>query len=297
MGFPGRSSLPGNISRHGILLHEPAPSFILTPILVVAFCIHWCWVVNAVLRLYSASSHVHGWGSTVGRNREFPYSPPSADIGRGRKWSKLQSIQRSATGRLWGKWRWGAQKCSAFRLPSCFWRGHTILSPTSTDFSIKGWFSITELCTGHSHFVVNVSNESSHPFNSSRSLRTAWAISGLLGYWLWAFLSTVFSLHLNALFELARPVLGNKEKLQHVLIGSFTLMFWNPYPGFQNHICHGITRLKRLYFNLFLILFSIFSLACLKQTGVLETSKNVEFWLTQFFKFWTSHFDVSVFPS
>lgn len=53
------------------------------------------------------------------------------------------------------------------------------------------------------------------------------------------------------LFELARPVL---RKLQHLFTGSFTLLFWTPYLGFQIHICQRITRLKRFYFCLFLIL-------------------------------------------
>ena len=111
-----------------------------------------------------------------------------------------------------------------------------------------------------------------------------------------------FSLHLDALSGLTRPVLGNEE------IAAFA--YWLIYPDFFNYLFRFSNPYLSynhkaeetfIYFNLFLILFSFFfspqPVFFNKQAGGLETSNNVEFWLTQFFKFWTSHFDVGFFPS
>lgn len=101
-----------------------------------------------------------------------------------------------------------------------------------------------------------------------------------------------FSLHLDALSGLTRPVLGNQE------IAAFA--YWLIYPDFFNYLSwfsnpylsyNHKAEETFIYFNLFLKLFSFFffffpqPVFFNKQAGGLETSNNVEFWLTQFFKF------------
>ena len=95
MDLPGGSVyLETYISRHGTLLHEPASPF--TPS-------HASFSPRSLrARRPECSSHAHGWGCCSGHNRESPYPPLSADIGRARRRSTLQSVPRSVTGRLRG---------------------------------------------------------------------------------------------------------------------------------------------------------------------------------------------------
>lgn len=79
MDFAGGSDLPGNISQHGTLLHEPVPSFILALILVLAFVLagvgSWMLCCGSTLPHPMCMDGASSLGSTVGHNREFPYSP------------------------------------------------------------------------------------------------------------------------------------------------------------------------------------------------------------------------------
>lgn len=89
--------LPGNrhfFCRRGMLLHEPASPFTHSH----AGFSPW----SLRVRHPKCSSHAHGWGCCSEHNRESPYPPLSADIGRARRRSTLQSIPRSVTGRLRG---------------------------------------------------------------------------------------------------------------------------------------------------------------------------------------------------
>ena len=77
-----------------MLLHEPASPFTHS---------HAGFSSRSLrVRHPKCSSHAHGWGCCSEHNRESPYPPLSADIGRARRRSTLQSIPRSVTGRLRG---------------------------------------------------------------------------------------------------------------------------------------------------------------------------------------------------
>lgn len=95
MDFPGGSLyLETYISRHRTLLHEPASPFTHS---------HAGFSPRSLrARRPKCSSHAHGWGCCSEHNRESPYPPLSADIGRARRRSTLQSVPRSVTGRLRG---------------------------------------------------------------------------------------------------------------------------------------------------------------------------------------------------
>lgn len=95
MDFPGGSVyLETYISRRRTLLHEPASPFTHS---------HAGFSPRSLrARRPKCSSHAHGWGCCSEHNRESPYPPLSADIGRARRRSTLQSVPRSVTGRLRG---------------------------------------------------------------------------------------------------------------------------------------------------------------------------------------------------
>lgn len=245
MDFPGGSVyLETYISRHRTLLHEPASPFTHS---------HAGFSPRSLrARRPKCSSHAHGWGCCSEHNRESPYPPLSADIGRARRRSTLQSVPRSVTGRLpgGGEWRWCVRRvlCLAVLQEEDPWR--CLWSPQA---SVQSWFSAAEPYTALS--------DAGTSFPVVGSYRDPRVVSEPLGSWF----QLLFPLHLNAVSRLTRPVVGNEEMAAFAswLIYPDVL---NTSPDFQNPICHRITRLKRLLF--ILICFSyyltfFFPLACL----------------------------------
>lgn len=220
-----------------------------TPMLVSALGPCGRGVLNAVL-CPTASSHMHGWDccsvpSPQGVTGNLLTPPLSADIGRGRKRSKLQSIQRSVTGRLWGvvevTWLTNA-------LPSCphlaFEEGDPRFGLWGPPASVHGW-------------AIHRMWRCRHELTSGGCPCRRRVVSGPGR--LAPSPPPYFSLHLDALSGLTRPVLGNEE--------TAAFAYWLIYPDFFNYLSwfsnpylsyNHKAEETFIYFNLFLKLFSFF---------------------------------------